>query len=232
MDHGVDPIQQLRIGGIGIPLPLVGPGRGPAHQAHHLMASGGQKRGQGGSDQARRARQGDPQGPLGVVAAPPVRVEVPRQLALPVGEHGAQQARRHRALDDVGDAGRALPEPVELMDVGPPQGHPPGLGDQLVGEAVRRVEAVGLVPCDPPGAARQPQHRVAVTQRRGFRQYPHRLPGRRQPGQGSGPAVPGEHLLHGGVHHPVVLEFHEPDGSEWRIRTAGSSHTPRRYIAL
>ncbi len=105
VDDGVDPVEQVGVGSVGLPLALVGVGRRAADQAHHLVAASGQQRGERGTDQTRGARHRHPQGFGMEGASPLVGGQVAGELALAVVEHAPQPPGWQGGVDGVGHPG-------------------------------------------------------------------------------------------------------------------------------
>ena len=147
---------------------------------------------------------------LGGVA---VRGQVIGELAVAVDEGGPQRRCRHGRFDAIADPGRAPVGLAELVGVPPPADHPCGPGRrtlkrQHVDEAVRRVEARGIVLSHPSQPAGKAQHRAPVGQRLRLRQHLHRLPRRHQPPHRARPGVPREHLGHRMIDDAFVFDAH------------------------
>ena len=205
VDHGVDPVQQLRGRVLRPPVALPGPGQ-PAHQRDDPVPAGGQQRGQRGADQAAGAgdRHRQRAGVWPDIAGPGQRGQVGGELAVPVDDRGPQHPGGQRGLDHVGHQRGPLPGRAELVRVPPGQGQ----GGELVGEGVRRVVGVRLVGGDPAQPAGQGEGRAAVAERPRLAEHPDRLPRWNQPGDCSGPRVPGEHLVTVRIYHTGVRQPH------------------------
>ena len=203
VDHGVDPVQQLRGRVLRLPVALAGPGQ-PAHQRDDPVPAGGQQRGQRGADQAAGAGDRHRQRAGADIAGAGQRGQVGGELAVPVDDRGPQHPGGQRGLDHVGHQRGPLPGRAELVRVPPRQGE----GGELVGEGVRRVVAVRPVGGDPAQPAGQAERGAAVPERPRFAEHPDRLPGWNQPGDRSGPRVPGEHLVTVRIYHTGVRQPH------------------------
>ena len=205
VDHRVDPVQQVRARVFRPPVPLPRAAGRPAHQPDDPVPAGGQQRRQRGADQAARAGDRDRQRVRADRASAGQRGQVAGELPVPVDERRPERPGGQRGVDHVGHPRGLLARRAELMGVPPRQRE----GFQRVGERARRVIAVRLVGGDPAQPAGQAEHRPAVPERPSLAYHPQWLPGRRQPGDRSGPGVPGEHLVQTRVHHAGVSQSHE-----------------------
>ncbi len=150
MNHRVDTAQQIRIGVARIPLPFIRFGCRVAHQVNHPMTAGGQEGGQRRPDQPGRSADRDRYRLQTLRGGAAVHGDVVGQLAMPVGEHRAQRASRHRCGDAVGDPGAFTVELLEFVGMPPADRQPDRqrgrpIGADRVDEASRRIVEIRLM---------------------------------------------------------------------------------------
>ena len=211
---GVDTVQQVRSGGVGVPLSFVRvSGRAP-DQPDHAVPAGGQQRGERRAHQAGSAGDRDRAGRQPRLGGIAVRGQIVGQLAMPVDERRTQGGGGHRRIDAVVNPGGSRPLGAEFVCVTPPSDDPGRPGShavrrQFVDEPVRRVVGRAVVLRHPQQARGQAEHGATVGQRRSLGHDRHRLPRWHQPRHRARAGVPGEHLVQRMVHDALVLDSHD-----------------------
>ncbi len=199
MHHRIDTLERAGVGSLRLPGSLRRATGLTPHQANDTVPAGGEIRAEGGTDQARRARDCHRQA---ASVRPCVRSQVVGELLVPVAESLQEERARDRRVDAVDDPGCAVTDLLEGVRVPPMQRQ----RDELVHEPVRGV--VIRVLRDPTHPSGQLQHRSTVDQRRRLLCDLERLPGWEQPRQSTRALMPRKDLVQRSVDDARVPQTH------------------------
>ena len=199
---------------------LFGCSLAPIRTSDHVMAAGGQERGQLSTDQAGRTGDRHRQGRQSRSGSVPVCRDVVGQLAVPVNEpspstpvpervcrrgRSPASGRRWRFPRSRGCAAIALRGRSAAM--------PTRRCRSNRRTCLGRVVAIRLVLSHPAQTGRETEFGTSVLQRIRLGDQLRRLPRRRQSGERTRSGVPIEHLVDGCVDHARVHKSHDADGT-------------------